>query len=222
MGNNAHKYERTQMIIKRIPVVLATAVLMSCSGGGGSGGGSGTAIGNVGTGGAGGSFSDIASASGGWTTSCIQQTNVQTISKASTSGNSLVMVTEEYYDNATCAQNDKFSTRRATYSVSTSGTNTVATNSTNIDMTLTKLEVYIHEPAHAQNQNTGSVCGKNDWVSGQWIDITNTSCFDSAPYYTIFRINGNNLNFGDTSGMNDGSTEQKRPTSLDMGFTFTK
>lgn len=209
---------KTHLLIGLTSLILMT----SCSGGGGGSGAGGALAGNVGSGGAGGSFTDIASATGGWTSNCVQGVNVQSKDVMSTSGNSILLATTFYDDASNCVDGSKFRGFLYTYSVTTSGTNVIETNSTNIDLTPTKFEMIAYDVGTANDLNMGAECGKTDWVANQWVDVTNLPCFSNATFYTIFRINGNNLNFGDYSGMNDGSTELKRPTSLDMSYTFTK
>lgn len=207
--------------VKLASLILTLVGFTACSGGGGSGS-SGAAIGNVGTSGAGGSFGDIAAAVSGWTSNCVQGVNVQSKDIMSTTGSSLVINSTLYDDASNCVDGLKFRGIKTTYSVLTSGTNSVETNSTNIDIAPTKLEMIAYTVGAANDLNIGAECGKTDWVANQWVDVTSMPCFSSSVFYTIFRINGNNLNFGDSSGMNDGSTALKRPTSLNMSYTFTK
>lgn len=209
--------------MRKLFVMLMALTAVACSGGGGSGGGASTGGGgNVGDGGAGGSFSDIASASNGWLGVCKQGIGTQTRDILKVEGNKITISTGFFSDASNCDPNTLFRVDKSTFSVQTSGDAFVA-NATNLNLTWVK-EERMATGGHENDFNTESKCGFNDWQADVYKDVSNTSCGNAGfVFYTVFRVlSGNTLYLGDYSGVNDGSTPAKRTDSLDTTKPFVK
>ena len=209
--------------MRKLFVMLMAFTAVACSGGGGSGGGASTGgDGNVGSGGAGGSFSNIASASNGWLSGCLQGVNAQYKTLIKVSGNQIVITNKTYDDGSNCDESTLFRESKTTSSVQTSSDVFLA-NATNINLTWVKEEWTPYAGTANGEFNVGQYCGFNDWVDGTTKDVSNTSCgIPGRVIYTVFRVIGTSLYLGDFSGVNDGSTPEKRTDSLNTNNPFTR
>lgn len=165
------------------------------------------------TSGAGGSFEDLSSSQ--WQSNCIQGYNVQSKYLLTFANGQLIEIGTLYNDNSNCNSIAAFEQIRRTYTFITLGSSTDGL-STKVNLTLTKLELKILTNSFAQNQNSGNVCGKTDWVNnGQYIDVTNTNCFAGLKTtFSIFKIINNMVYFGTSSNEFDGSSDNKRHIQL--------
>lgn len=97
----------------------------------------------------------------------------------------------------------------------------------NLDITVNQ---YLITPVDARVVsflNSQKLCGLNNWALNVANDVTGKNCQGQTVnagdvMYDIYMSQGNSLWLGDSSGENDGSSEEKRPNSLDKDNTFTK
>lgn len=84
-----------------------------------------------------------------------------------------------------------------------------------IDITFAKALVTLGTDDMVIGFNTESVCSNSNWQKNVAVDITNCAFFEMPEkIYDIFKIDGNNLKFGDES-TGDGDSDSTRPTQLD-------
>lgn len=198
--------------------VLSQLTIACLSSGGGGGGGASTA---TQISGAGGSYQDLAQ--GPWLLGCTaeNQENIKIIEKYAFSDNKLNYEIRLYDDTSNCEDSRKYSGEKVEFLAETKGTNQYNSVATNLDLTVIKHQKIAFTAGAAHEYNQVSECGISNWVPGQWVDITNTSCSFST-LFTIFRIvDGNKLYWGDIqSTANDGSQESLRPRTLMLWYFF--
>ena len=99
----------------------------------------------------------------------------------------------------------------------------------NIDETTTKVEIaFFGTDVSIENKN--AAFGKTTWAAGVYQDVTGLAWteaslpqdFSGHVYYSIVKVDGDTAQSGDSSSVNDGSTPDKRPTTLSTTITYTK
>ena len=76
--------------------------------------------------------------------------------------------------------------------------------------------------------NLGGVCGLHGWKVGEPRNVAGLNCNDQRVpqvgevVYDIFRLKGDSLWFGDTSGGRDSTSEATRPINLNEQKTFIR
>jgi hypothetical protein len=97
----------------------------------------------------------------------------------------------------------------------------------NLDLTINQYLITPVDSRVVSYLNSQKLCGLSNWALNVANDVTGKDCQGHTVnagdvVYDIYYNQGNSLWLGDSSGENDGSTEEKRPNTLDKDNTFTK
>ena len=128
----------------------------------------------------------------------------------------------------TCAQNAEHQVKvTGTYALGTPST--TLTNARAIDFTQVKVEITPLQADITSSFISNSYCSKTDWVVNTAFDTTGTACSAlnvsaltaNTILYDLIQLSSSTLNFGALTTALDGSTAEKRPTSM-ATTAFTK
>lgn len=93
---------------------------------------------------------------------------------------------------------------------------------TKADFTLEMIKVTVYDEDTLDNFNSLELCDKGDWELKKSVEVTGKKCSDDlvfddegTQYFDIYKITGDKLQFGDSSGGLDSTSKAKRPTTLD-------
>lgn len=164
---------------------------------------------------------------GTWSTGCLaagSASQIRTSSFSSGTYNHSINL----YSGTTCSIAAAVLSEDGSYTVSGS----------NLDKTLSQLTITLQSASAVTDYNTASMCGFNDWAIGVTKDVTGLSCAGEAipsagqVYYDLYDIENmdipelgtqiGDLKFGYFDAAHDGTTPEKRPTSMDGNYVFRK
>jgi len=97
-----------------------------------------------------------------------------------------------------------------------------------IDLKVDAATLVSNDSAFVMLLNLGGVCGLHGWKVGEARNVAGLNCNDQTVpkvgevVYDIFRVKGDSLWFGDTSGGRDSTSEATRPINLNEQKTFIR
>jgi hypothetical protein len=162
---------------------------------------------------------------GTWYSGCLAYGNGGTKVANVFAGNTNAKTAFYFINDASCGNGDfRIDT---SHTISLGSTADATTGAKSIDWTVTTYDATPLTANGATTMNSQSYCGLTNWVVGVTQNTLALNCGGitvntGTVDYDIFKITEGTLVFGyDNSGVNDGSTAEKRPSTLGT-ITYTK
>lgn len=164
---------------------------------------------------------------GTWVSGCVNYINGSIIRRYVDDGDGSLRALVHYFADRDCETPKHVSRLTAEYELGDSSEE--AAGAYNIDITYSEIEAaYFEESIDEANEE--SYFGFNDWVAEEYKDVAglketpaSTALSDKGDvFYTLVKIDGNNRYIGLTTDLEDGTSEDQRPTTVSDDIVLVK